>query len=327
MTATVEGDNVDIQNEKKRKLSDGEVENSTSNVFKNFKLDRILRQDHKNKLVTFLGRFADDEESKDAVVLLERLPFEESRIEGMLTSENGRTEETLKNNIYSTHNVFTSRIEADAKATLICPATSKHVEKYSEHASFIVRETPQLYDTVTKPCIQSSQFSIQWVYNILDKKTEADRVVFEDLDPDTGFVLLPDMKWNRSDVSALYLVAIVRRHNLGSLRDLRAQHLPLLRNILGKGKQAIKDKFGLLSDQLRIYLHYQPSYTHLHVHFTHLRFDAPGSDCLRAHLLDDVIDHLEMDGDFYAKKTLTYTVRQNDALFEAYQSHGYFESQ
>ena len=76
----------------------------------------------------------------------------------------------------------------------------------------------------------------QWVHNVLDGKAESDRVVYSDPDPLSGFMLLPDMKWDRSDVQNLYMLAIVRRRDLFSLRDLTAEHLPLLRNILNKGK-------------------------------------------------------------------------------------------
>ncbi|XP_076472346.1 m7GpppX diphosphatase-like [Babylonia areolata] len=313
------------ENTKKRKLSDEETDKTSLNVFQGFRLEKVLRQDHKHKLVTLLGKFADDKEKKDAVVLLERLPFEATQIVEALTSDDSRTKETLKNFIYSTHSVFTPRTIADSKATLIFPATSKHIDKYSDHEAFVVRETPELYRSVTQPCVDASQFSIQWVHNILEKKTEAERIVFEDPNPETGFILLPDMKWNRSDLSSLYLVAIVHQRGLNSLRDLRSDHLPLLRNILEKGKKAILDQFSIPSHQLRIYLHYQPSYTHLHVHFTHLQFEAPGSDCLRAHVLEDVIDNLELDGEFYSKKTLVYTVRDSDALYKAYKASGYFD--
>lgn len=47
--------------------------------------------------------------------------------------------------------------------------------------------------------------SLQWVYNILDKKAEADRIVFENPDPSDGFVLIPDLKWNQQQVEAFLL--------------------------------------------------------------------------------------------------------------------------
>lgn len=75
----------------------------------------------------------------------------------------------------------------------------------------------------------------QWVYNILNKETEADRIIFEDTCPDSGFILLPDMKWDRKDMNALYLQALVHRRDILSIRDLDQSHLPLLKNILEKG--------------------------------------------------------------------------------------------
>ena len=74
------------------------------------------------------------------------------------------------------------------------------------------------------------------MYNILEKKAEVERVVFEDNDPETGFVLLPDLKWDQKQIENLYLVAIGRRRGIKSLRDLNRSHLPLLRNILLKGQ-------------------------------------------------------------------------------------------
>lgn len=41
-------------------------------------------------------------------------------------------------------------------------------------------------------------------------------------------------------------------------------------------QKAIEEKYKLKKSQLRVYIHYQPSFYHLHVHFTYLRFEAPG---------------------------------------------------
>ena len=73
------------------------------------------------------------------------------------------------------------------------------------------------------------------MYNILEKKAETERIVFEDADADTGFVLLPDMKWDQKQLENMYLVAICHKRALKSLRDLDGSHLPLLKNILTKG--------------------------------------------------------------------------------------------
>ena len=77
------------------------------------------------------------------------------------------------------------------------------------------------------------------MYNILEKKAEVERVVFEDSDPVTGFVLLPDLKWNQKQMENMYLVAICHARGIKSLRDLSQSHIPLLKNILLKGQVTI----------------------------------------------------------------------------------------
>lgn len=87
-------------------------------------------------------------------------------------------------------------------------------------------------------------------------------------------------------------------------------------------QEAIVKRFGVLGSQLRIYLHYQPSYQHLHVHFTALGYDAPGSSVERAHLLADVIDNLAMDSMYYQKWALTFPLRADEPLFKKFQEAG-----
>lgn len=54
--------------------------------------------------------------------------------------------------------------------------------------------------------------------------------------------------------------------------------------------QALVHKYGVREDELRVYIHYQPSYYHLHVHFLHVKYDAgAGMAAGKAHLLNDVI--------------------------------------
>ncbi|NXT85455.1 DCPS diphosphatase, partial [Zapornia atra] len=120
----------------------------------------------------------------------------------------------------------------------------------------------------------------------------------------------------------LYLIALVRRRDVGSLRDLTAEHLPLLRNILQEGQEAVTKRFGVPASQLRLYLHYQPSYYHLHVHFTSLGYDAPGCSVERAHLLPDVIDNLAMDSMYYQKRALTFPLRADELLLKKFQEAG-----
>ena len=77
------------------------------------------------------------------------------------------------------------------------------------------------------------------MYNVLDGKAEQDRMIYQDPHPETGFVLLPDFKWDQKDVQNLYLLAIVRRRDLLSLRELNEEHLPLLKNVLERGQVCV----------------------------------------------------------------------------------------
>ncbi|CAL1287878.1 unnamed protein product [Larinioides sclopetarius] len=156
---------------------------------------------------------------------------------------------------------------------------------------------------------------IQWVHNILEHKSEAERIVFEDPDPQLGFVLLPDLKWDESEKSSVYLIAICHTKDVKSLRDLNASHLPLLKNIRKKALDAILKKYNIPSEKLRVFLHYQPSYYHLHVHFTSINKQVLGCQFEKARLLDTVISNIELLATYYQDVTLTYTLKSNDPLF------------
>ena len=65
------------------------------------------------------------------------------------------------------------------------------------------------------------------------------------------------------------------------------------------------ERYGLPEDQVRAYLHYKPSYYHLHVHFTHLKYEAPKTLIGQAHFLEEVIDNIEhIDPLYYQKRQL-----------------------
>lgn len=158
----------------------------------------------------------------------------------------------------------------------------------------------------------------QWVYNILEHKKESERIAFEDPCPENGFILLPDLKWDGKTFETLYLLALIHKRKIKSLRDLTVAHLPLLKNIRDKSLDVIQQKYGVQRSQLRIYFHYQPSFYHLHVHFTYLSHEAPGIFCEKSHLLDTVINNIELMPDYYQRATLSFVVKETDVLYEQF---------
>ncbi|XP_063167152.1 m7GpppX diphosphatase isoform X2 [Candoia aspera] len=257
----------------------------------------------------------------DAVVILEKIPFQEENITELLKKHTALHLQ-MSNDIYSTYRLLLPPELNEIKTTVVYPATEKHLQKYLCRAVYLIRETGEDYKNVTLPFIESQSFSIQWVYNILEKKAEADRIIYENPDPINGFVLIPDFKWNQKQLDDLYLIAICHRRGIKSLRDLTDEHLPLLRNISQEGGEAIQKRFGLMKTQLRVYFHYQPSYYHLHVHFTALSYDAPGCSVERAHLLSDVMYNLELDSQYYQKCPLAFAVRADEPLLKEFQEAG-----
>ncbi|XP_020142387.1 m7GpppX diphosphatase isoform X2 [Microcebus murinus] len=252
--------------------------------FSGFRVQKVLRESARDKVIFLHGKVNEalrDGDGEDAIVILEKTPFQVEQVAQLLT---GTPELHLQfsNDIYSNYRLFPPRQLNDVKTTVVYPATEKHLQKYLRQDLRLIQETGEDYRNVTLPHLESQSLSIQWVYNILDKKAEADRIVFENPDPLDGFVLIPDLKWNQQ-------------------------------------QEAIQQRYLVQGDRLRVYLHYLPSYYHLHVHFTALGFEAPGSGVERAHLLAEVIENLECDPRHYQRRTLTFTLRADDPLLKLLQ--------
>lgn len=271
-----------------------------------------LNENIKSKSVSFEGKIEGFDST--AVILLEKTPFTDEDLKNILTSQT-KLNQIFYNDIYGTYECKIPAESNAMKMTVIHPATAKHIEKFRREELAFIEETPEDYENITKPYILSRQFSIQWVYNILEHKAEADRIIVEDTDPDIGFVLVPDLKWNGENIEDMYACCVCQNRSILSIRELTKDHLPLLKNIQKKCLAAIKEKYGVMSNRIRAYFHYQPSYFHLHVHFTHIKFEAPGSGMEKGHLLSVVINNLENYPDYYEKATLSYLLRQNDELF------------
>ncbi|KAK0522334.1 hypothetical protein OC842_006493 [Tilletia horrida] len=328
-----------------------------------FQLDRVLNQDARMHTASLLGSLprsltasAEEGSPRDAVILnIEKTHFS-TDFYGAIGSDAAfaRLANLGQNDIYTWLLAWLGTLTlgqseggegpsrgADVKITLIRPVTETHILKYSAQDKYMVRETPEVYENVVRTWIESQPASrINWVYNILDKVKEKDSIIYEDADPQNGFIvsmaysrsnpltrsmmmpsphcdqIVPDLKWDQRTLSSLYLVAIVHNRALRSLRDLTPQHLPLLKAVRDAAQRVAADRFGVHADRgpsVRCFLHYQP--THLHIHILHASFIShAGAIVGQAHLLDDVIDLLELGVDF-GKRTLTYALGERHELW------------
>ena len=138
-----------------------------------------------------------------------------------------------------------------------------------------------------------------------------DEILYED---DT-FMLLPDTKWAHPRTSdTLYCLAICHDRSIRSVRDLRAHHRSLLENIRDAGLACLAQKFQVAASQLRIFVHYQPSYYHFHVHFVHTSQNSGTNAVGKAILLETILYNLNRDGDYYHHATLPYLIGQDHGL-------------
>ncbi|KAK9374717.1 HIT-like domain-containing protein [Lipomyces chichibuensis] len=295
-------------------------------LIRKFQFERVLNHDTRSKLINILGTI----DSTPAIVIAEKTAFaahDETAIANLLNVDNGISSMRLldRNDIYRWYMaVLVQDLEASpgAKVSLIWPATKTHVEKYGKQRRRMIRETPELYRKILIPYIEKMRGDrIQWVYNILSHKVEADRIVYENPDPREGFILLPDLKWDRTTMDSIYLVVIVHRRDIASIRDLNKSHIAWLKSVDSEIIQAVTQTYTAISaTQLRVYVHYLPSYYHFHIHVTNVEHDAgDGAAVGKAIMLSDLIARLEeMSDEVYGfvNSTFTYWLGENSEVWK-----------
>lgn len=244
---------------------------------------------------------------------------------------------------YSYYNATSSQQEADDAAAspapppsnshgafdveLISPATERQIYRAMPSlGSTLIHETPELYEVVVQPYIQSivDSNSLGWIHNVTEGKKEKERLIVNA----DQFVVNVDTKWRshppplstpreewykHSSVTDLYCLGIVKQKDIASLRDLRKEHIGMLKNMQKEGLEAIKKIYGVEADQVRCFVHYQPQFYHFHVHFTRLENEI-GATVERGHLLLDVIQNLQMDPEYYEKRTIAYKLKKLSPL-------------
>jgi m7GpppX diphosphatase len=111
----------------------------------------------------------------------------------------------------------------EARAKLL----NKHVSRNTAQAPKIFRETPASYKAKHVPYMQSIPTSaLGWVYKILNKEKEVERLLYDDPDPTNGFLINVDPKWTDAPRHHKQRVARSRRggerkRNAGDERDER----------------------------------------------------------------------------------------------------------
>ncbi|KAH9918749.1 scavenger mRNA decapping enzyme [Epithele typhae] len=283
-----------------------------------FQLERVLNEDPITHALTLLGQLpiGDSDESATAIVRIEKTALS-GESAGSLLSGIPTTRMIESTDIYSWFFGWLAKgPDPDVKINIIHPATEVHIRKYSRQDLMMVHETPDLYDRIVKPYITAFPPSRPNALSQRQGRTHPGGTSKRE-----SSLRDPSPEWDLTTIGSLYLMAITFNRNIRSLRDLTKAHIPMLTSIRREGARVAQEKWGLASGSLRMFIHYQPSYYHFHVHIVNANYvGLLGMSAGQAHLLDDVISLLECSPDdgpsILQKMTLTYNLGDQHGLYE-----------
>ena len=221
------------------------------------------RVDQNGRRITLLGSI----DQQQALLVLERAAFSSdlkdlSELHLMLY----KIKNLGNNDIYRWYLASCGQSErspSDLKLNLFYPCTEKHIRKYSPQEVRMVTETSEIYHSHVRPFMQKmrDEGRLNWVFNILEGRAEQEDVLLRESGltkdgQDEGFLLAPDLNWDRKTLTSMHLLAIVDRRDIWSLRDLKKRHTTWLKEMKDKVINATVTLFpGLERDQLKLYIH------------------------------------------------------------------------
>lgn len=231
-----------------------------SPLFNAFKLTMIV--DQNGRRITLLGTVHQDQ----ALLTAERasFPSEQKTLEEFHAAIHN-IRNLGNNDIYRWYLASSGVAEGappDLKLNLIYPCTEKHVKKYSPQQVRMVTETPEIYKEHVRPYMQKmrDEGRLNWVFNILEGRAEQEDILLRDdgtgTTPDEGFIVAPDLNWDRKTLTSLHLLAMVERRDIWSLRDLKKSHVEWLKHMREKIINATVKLYSELNkDEIKLYVH------------------------------------------------------------------------
>ncbi|KAF1964585.1 scavenger mRNA decapping enzyme [Bimuria novae-zelandiae CBS 107.79] len=293
-----------------------------------FQLTRLLNQDQAGRRISLLGTI----DAQPALLVAERAAFaiDHAHLTSFPTSLT-KIKNLGANDIYSwflansnPSGTSTNDVPPDFKLNLIYPCTEKHIKKYSSQGLRVVTETPEVYAKYVRMWIQRQREkgTLDWVFNVIEGRAEQEDVIYRESDPKDGFLLAPDLNWDRKTLTSLHLLSLVERRDIWSARDLKKGDVKWLKHVQAKLLDATTKLYPEIErDQVKLYVHYQPTYHHFHIHIVHVMLEAGATQSVGKALgLENIISTLEhLSGDDTAgmhEVSLTYHLGEASELWE-----------
>jgi len=78
----------------------------------------------------------------------------------------------------------------------------------------------------------------KWIYDIIDKNSNTNKILYEN----KNFVLVMRRQMKPDKISTFHLLAFSKDKTIKSIRDLKPDHIPILKNMVKKSKKIHKKK-------------------------------------------------------------------------------------
>ena len=125
-----------------------------------FSISKVLNESADTKTIFLLGKF--ERREGDAIVLLEKQGLTRESCRMLIADKSTNLKFTMQNDIFG---LYTCDCDVSSvnqiKVTVIHPATSRLVEKFSAHKLHMVRETADDYRLITLPYILECKKDLQ----------------------------------------------------------------------------------------------------------------------------------------------------------------------
>lgn len=202
-------------------------------------------------------------------------------------------EQIMSNDVFEKYKITCCPIKSLNGELFIC----NDISKLSINTNIIIKETYDEYLDYIKSRYADKD---QWIYNIIDGIAEQSQILYQDEE----YIIIPDIKFDNSSISKLHILCMPIDKTIRCIRSLEKKHIKLLKNMKEKTLREIKTRYNLDECNLKIYIHYNPSTYHLHIHFVNNLFHNISSSVEYSHELNNVIFNLKLDSNYYKKIVL-----------------------
>ena len=200
-----------------------------------------------------------------------------------------------KHNIYFQEKIFENDIFQKYKCSteilgeIIISNELKNINNFTNK---IIKET---YEEYIQNISLLNLEKDKWIYNIIDGFDEQESILYKD----QLCIIIPSFTWINKELKELHILCIPLDKSIRCIRSLEGKHIELLKYMKNKTLKIIKEIYDIDEIYLKVFLHYEPSTYHLHIHFIHIDHQTCSSSIEYSYDLDSIIYNLSIKDDYY----------------------------